>query len=114
MKVDKIKGFIGTSPNSTLFLIECQNGKDVLESTCFPTGRGICNYSNGYKYNEDWVNGAKEGRGKFIWGKDGAQWYEGDFRNDNMNEQNYDGEFRDGQLHGQGTVIDSNGQTLGK
>ncbi|CAF3851498.1 unnamed protein product, partial [Adineta steineri] len=53
----------------------------------FPTGRGICNYSNGNKYNGEWVNGAKEGRGKFIWGKDGTQWYERDFRNDNMNEQ---------------------------
>ncbi|CAF1073940.1 unnamed protein product [Adineta steineri] len=36
VKVDVIKGFIGTSPNSTLFLIECQNGKDVSEYTCFP------------------------------------------------------------------------------
>ncbi|CAF0891155.1 unnamed protein product [Adineta steineri] len=210
VKVDIIKGFIGTSPNSTLFLIECQNGKDVSEYTCFPNehevllmpgtqlqvfsnsfdhqgglhvihlkeisddedvvksseklsktinypdgtkytgqindkgepdgqgtiwinedkfkgdrrhGRGICNYSNGNKYNGEWLNGAKEGRGKFIWGKDGTQWYEGDYRNDNMNGhgtmcysngQKYDGEFRDGQLHGQGTVMDSNGRIVRK
>ena len=72
--------------------------------------------SFGNKYNGEWKNGLKHGKGKYHWAN-GDQ-YEGDWRYDNFegvgifissNGNKYDGEWYEGKKHGWGIFTYKNG-----
>lgn len=64
-----------------------------------PHGRGVCVYSDGGRYEGDWVEGKREGKGRMTWA-DGrmynGQW-KGDVREGHGMEENQKGDVFDGQ-----------------
>ena len=95
-------------------------------------GRAIAAWSNGERYEGEWRDNRSSGRGVFTWAN--GDRYEGEFRDDkrtgrgvhtwaNHDRRNgkkaatgtdnpaiwYEGEFVDGEFHGNGTMLFSNG-----
>ncbi|HIJ85817.1 MAG TPA: hypothetical protein HPQ00_16655, partial [Magnetococcales bacterium] len=73
-------------------------------------------YDDGVRYEGEFNNGKRHGRGKQIW-PDGAE-YEGEYQNDKRNGQGtftwpskakYEGDFVDGKRHGKGVFTWPNG-----
>lgn len=77
-------------------------------------GKGTFYWSNGDRYEGDWLDDTRTGRGTVYWGN-GSQWagdrYEGDFVNNTMtgkgiycyaNGNRYDGEFVNNNFNGKG------------
>ena len=62
------------------------------------TGRGICAWPDGIRYEGDFVDGKFHGKGIYIW-PSGALFV---------------GDFVDGEFHGYGTLTDKNGNVLKK
>ena len=80
-------------------------------------GYGICYYENGDKYDGNWKDNKKEGKGSFFYNEKG-EIYKGNFCNDLpngmgiyyfKNGDRYEGMFKDGKMHGEGTIIFANG-----
>ena len=76
-------------------------------------GYGICYYENGDKYDGNWKDNKKEGKGSFFYNEKG-EIYKGNFCNDLpngmgiyyfKNGDRYEGMFKDGKMHGEGTII---------
>mmetsp|Transcript_23918 Transcript_23918/g.40104 ORF Transcript_23918/g.40104 Transcript_23918/m.40104 type:complete len:763 (+) Transcript_23918:65-2353(+) len=84
-------------------------------------GRGISTYANGDKYEGEYNNGLKEGRGKYIFaavGNGQNAFYEGEWKTNKKsghgifvypNGAKYEGEWKDDQRHGVGTYTYPNG-----
>merc|ERR1719409_369782 len=56
-------------------------------------GRGVFTFKNGDKYDGQYVNGHREGKGTFIWHKGGGD-----------SVARYEGEFKNNEMHGRGTL----------
>ena len=79
-------------------------------------GKGIYYFNNGNRYEGDWKNGQKEGKGIFYC-KNGDR-YEGDFRNDKREGKGiyyfndgdrYEGDFKNGKFEGKGIYYYNDG-----
>ena len=62
----------------------------------FSQGIGILLYSNGDSYDGEWIDGERNGKGKFI-----------------SNSEKYLGYWKDGKKEGTGTLTDDNGNKYG-
>ena len=80
-------------------------------------GKGVCFYKNGDKYDVNFNDDKKEGKGSYFYNEKGER-YQGNFENDYpngigkyyfKNGDRYEGMFKDGKKHGEGTLILSNG-----
>ena len=80
-------------------------------------GYGVYYYQNGDKYDGQWKDDKKEGKGYFFY-KETGEVYKGNFSNDLpngigiyyfKNGDRYEGSFKDGKKHGKGTIIFKNG-----
>ena len=80
-------------------------------------GYGIYYYKNGNKYDGNWKDNKKEGKGSFFY-SDKGEVYKGDFVNDLPNGKGiyyfkngdrYEGMFKDGKKHGEGIIFYRNG-----
>ena len=80
-------------------------------------GKGICYYKNGDKYDGNFKDDKKEGKGSFFYNEKG-EIYQGNFANDYpngigkyffKNGDRYEGMFKDGKMHGEGTIFFGNG-----
>merc|ERR1712038_1237143 len=76
-------------------------------------GYGVMRWQNGDRYEGDWVEGMRQGRGKYTCKASGGQ-YEGDYRGDKKegtgryvwsNGDWYQGEWAAGCRHGAGTYV---------
>ncbi|SPQ98893.1 unnamed protein product (mitochondrion) [Plasmodiophora brassicae] len=94
-------------------------GQDRSEMIGIRHGRGVYTYDGTpFRYEGDWRNSRKHGRGKFQVGCPSAgptATYEGDFVDGEMtgrgtktwsDGRRYDGEFVMGEFHGKGTFVD--------
>ena len=70
------------------------------------------------RYEGEWENGVKQGKGVYIWSDD--EYYEGEWRNDERDGQGiytwsdgrrYQGEWKDDMMHGQGVMTYADGST---
>lgn len=66
--------------------------KGILE------GQGICEYGNGGRYEGEWADGKRNGKGTY--------WYSG---NDTLKREKYKGEFVDDEYNGQGICYYTDG-----
>ena len=80
-------------------------------------GYGICYYKNGDKYEGNWKDNKKDGKGSFYYNEK-EEVYKGNFINDYpngngiyyfKNGDRYEGLFKDGKKHGEGTIFFANG-----
>lgn len=85
-----------------------------------PMGFGTMKYANGQIYVGDWVDGDREGQGRWTW-PDGG-FYDGEWKNGKRHGQGtftwangsyYEGGWKDGKYNGQGkyVVVDEDGKT---
>ena len=79
----------------------------------------LINYPNGDKYEGDWRNGNKEGKGIYYFNNGNR--YEGDYRNDNKEGKGvfyynsgdrYEGDWRNGKRDGKGIYYYNNGDRM--
>jgi len=85
-----------------------------------PEGKGTMHWNNGDRYEGEWKNNKKEGRGIYYLG-DGefkGDRYEGDYKNGKAEEKGiyyyangdrYEGEFKNGKREGKGIYYFANG-----
>ena len=80
-------------------------------------GYGVCYYKNGDKYDGNWKENKREGKGVFFHNETGEV-YKGNFSNNKpngmgiyyyKNGDRYEGMFKDGKKHGEGTIFFKNG-----
>jgi hypothetical protein len=83
------------------------------------SGRAVCTFPSGNRYEGELVNGVRQGRGVFIYAN-GTR-CEGEFRSDVLegagvcsfpNGNRYQGEFRSGRQHGRGIYIFADGKQV--
>ena len=75
-------------------LLWCETSNaDCIEGNCI-NGNGTFKWSNGDRYEGDWVNGQRTGQGKYFY-SDGGGVYTGEWKNNNR--------------HGEGTMIWNDG-----
>ena len=115
-QVDEKQNFRRSSVKMKSFHIDKEqyHGQAVGE---IKDGYGICYYENGDKYDGNWKDNKKEGKGSYFYNEKGEV-YKGNFCNDFpngmgiyyfKNGDRYEGMFKDGKKHGEGTIIFSNG-----
>ena len=83
-------------------------------------GKDILIYPNGRKYDGDWINNKKEGKGKEYWPN--GDYYIGEYKNDLFNSRGiyydnstgdkYDGGWKDLRKHGKGILHCANGSNV--
>jgi len=76
-------------------------------------GYGSMKWQNGDRYEGDWVDGVRQGKGKYV-SKSSGGVYDGEYRNDKKdgsgkyvwsNGDWYEGEWKQGLRHGQGVYV---------
>jgi hypothetical protein len=86
--------------------------------TPIENGTGLFIWSNGDRYEGEYIMGSRTGHGSFVWA-DGRR-YDGEFKNDIRSGNGriawvdgtvYEGDFEDGKMNGKGMLSWPNGDT---